>query len=180
MKDALDVHRALLTREVPHEVVRLPRPVSSADDIAGALGLPAHRVAVVRLYLADDQLCAILVRSGAVPHPVAALAALQAQTLRTAPPHVVSARTDFAPGLVSPLLLPPDIAVLADACVGHTDVLYTATGDPGTALGIPTRWLLTTTSARVAELCVPDDADDVTPELLRDLLHLGPQRSAWR
>ncbi|MDQ1704625.1 MAG: Cys-tRNA(Pro)/Cys-tRNA(Cys) deacylase, partial [Frankiaceae bacterium] len=43
MKDALDVHRSLLAREVPHEVVRLPRLVLSADEIPEAMGLPRDR-----------------------------------------------------------------------------------------------------------------------------------------
>src|SRR5207248_11775421 len=49
MKDALDVHRSLLAREVPHEVVRLPRPAWSADDIPEVLGLPPERCVTVRL-----------------------------------------------------------------------------------------------------------------------------------
>ena len=39
-----------------------------------------------------------------------------------------------------------------DASVGATDVLYTPTGDTGTALGIRTGDLLLVSGARVAEL----------------------------
>ena len=42
MKDALDVHRSLLAREVPHEVIRLPRLVLSADEIPDAIGPPGR------------------------------------------------------------------------------------------------------------------------------------------
>ena len=155
MKDALDVHRSLLAREVPHEIVRLPRLVLSADEIPDASDLPRERCVAVRLYLADDLIVAALVRAGELPHPGAVLAALGARSLRAAPADLVNEVTDFAASLVSPVLLPDDVPVLADSCVGHHDVVYTATGDGGTALGIPSRWLLTASRARVTELCAP-------------------------
>jgi len=172
MKDALDVHRSLLAREVPHEIVRLPHLVLSADEIPGASGLPAERCVAVRLYYADDTLVAALVRAGELPHPGAVLAALSARTLRAAPADVVNDVTDFAASLVSPVLLPDDVPVLADSCVGLHDVVYTATGDGGTVLGIPSRWLLTASRARVAELCAPSSptvalADELEADIRR-------------
>jgi prolyl-tRNA editing enzyme YbaK/EbsC (Cys-tRNA(Pro) deacylase) len=98
---------------------------------------------------------AVIVRAGELPHPGAVLAAIGAHTLRAAAPDVVNEVTDFAASLVSPVLLPDNVDVLADACVGHHDVVYTATGDGGTVLGIPSRWLLTASRARVSELCAP-------------------------
>jgi len=166
MLDALDVHRALLAREVPHEVVRLPRLVLSADEIPEVLDLPASRCVAVRLYLADDEPVAVIVRAGELPHPGAVLAAVGARTLRAARPEVVNRVTDFAAPLVCPVLLPESVIVLADSCVGHADVVYAPTGDGGTALGISSRWLLTSSGASVAELCSPESptvdlADDV-------------------
>src|SRR3954451_6719194 len=156
MKDALDVHRSLLAREVPHEIVRLPHLVLSADEIPEASGLPRERCVAVRVYQADDQVVATVVRAGELPHPGAVLAALGARTLRAAPPDVVNAVTDFAASLVSPVLIPDDMPVLADACIGHHDVVYAATGDGGTVRGIPSRWLLTASRAKVTELCAPE------------------------
>ena len=72
MKDALDVHRSLLAREVPHEIVRLPRPVLTADEIPAVSGLPPERCVTVRLYHADDKIVATLVRAGDIPAAVAA------------------------------------------------------------------------------------------------------------
>src|SRR4051812_37804255 len=69
MKDALDVHRSLLAREVPHEVIRLPRVVLSADEIPDALELPPERCVAVRMYRADEQVAAVIVRAGATAHP---------------------------------------------------------------------------------------------------------------
>jgi prolyl-tRNA editing enzyme YbaK/EbsC (Cys-tRNA(Pro) deacylase) len=170
MKDALDVHRSLLEREVPHEIVRLPRLVLSADEIPPVLDLPRSRCVAVRIYHADDHLIAVIVRAGELPHPAAVLAAAGARSLRIARPETVNVETDFAAPLVCPVLLPEHMRVLADACVGHEDVVYAATGDGGTALGIPSRWLLIASRAAVAELCAPgsptvdlaDDVDDAT------------------
>jgi prolyl-tRNA editing enzyme YbaK/EbsC (Cys-tRNA(Pro) deacylase) len=169
MKDALDVHRSLLAREVPHEIVRLPRPVASADDIPDALGLAPQRCVAVRMYVADEQPVAVIVRAGTIPHPGAVLTAARARTLRPARPEMVNELTDFAAPLVSPFLLPEQVLVLADACVGHSDVVYAPTGDSGTAVGIASRWLLTASRAAVTELCLPEArggaADDLDEEL---------------
>jgi prolyl-tRNA editing enzyme YbaK/EbsC (Cys-tRNA(Pro) deacylase) len=181
VKDALDVHRALLAREVPHEVVRLPRMVLAADDIPGALQLPEGRVVAVRVYHADDALVAVLVRAGSLPHPAAVLNALGARTLRAADPDTVNRMTDFAASLVCPALLPDDIDVLADTCIGQHEVVYTATGDSGTALGIPVRALLTTSRARVAELCAPvPPAIDLDDENHRAIELSTARQRDWR
>ncbi|MBV9292388.1 MAG: hypothetical protein JO222_08055 [Frankiales bacterium] len=181
MKDALDVHRSLLAREVPHEVVRLPRLVLDADEIPAVLDLPADRCIATRLYVADNRLAAVLVRAGSLPHPGAVLAALGAQSLRSAPVEMVNAVTDFAATLVCPVLLPTDVPVLADACVGHTDVVYTTTGDGGTALGITSRWLLTASNALVAELCSPSSPTvDLAADLDDDVQPLVRPRLDWR
>lgn len=181
MKDALDVHQSLLAREVPHEVIRLPRLVLSADEIPDALDLPADRCVVVRLYHADDSTVAVIVRAGETPHPGAVLAALGARTLRLARPDEVNRLTDFAAPLVSPVLLPDSIRVLADACVGHTDVVYAPTGDSGTVLGISSRWLFTASRASVAELCLPDAATvDLANEMRVDARQLAQRLRDWR
>jgi len=172
MKDALDVHRSLLAREIPHEIVRLPRPVSSADEIPEVLGLAPQRCVAVRMYLADDRPVAVIVRAGTIPHPGAVLAAARSRSLRTAPAEVVNELTDFAVALVSPFLLPDSVLVLADACIGHSEVVYAPTGDGGTAVGIPSRWLLSGSHAAVTELCLPDASGTATGDLDEEFAHV--------
>jgi prolyl-tRNA editing enzyme YbaK/EbsC (Cys-tRNA(Pro) deacylase) len=179
MKDALDVHRSLLTREIPHEIVRLPRAVASADEIPEALELDASRCVVVRMYLADDLPIAVIVRAGTMPHPGAVLAAAGARSLRSARPETVNSLTDFAAPLVSPVLLPAGMRVLADACVGHHDVVYAPTGDGGTALGIASRWLLTASRASVAELCFAEFPSAASDDLDAEFASLTRTRH-WR
>ena len=155
MKDALAVHRDLLGRGIAHEIVRLRHVVLGADDLPDALGLPPHKCLAVRMYDADDRLVAVCVPAGTIPAPAALLDATGARTIGVAPPDRVNAETDYAAGLVAPVLLPSDIPVLVDAGFGASEVVYTPTGDGGTALGIHVRDLLLTTRARVANLLSP-------------------------
>ena len=161
VRGALDVHRDLLAQGVPHEMVRLRRPVLSADDLPASLELPASSCVAVRCYLADGRLLAVMVHAGAVPDPGALLDAVRARALRAATATEVNAATEFAAGLVSPVGLPREAMLLADAALGESDVLYCATGEGGVALGVRTRDLLVAVGARVANLSGSpmDDAD---------------------
>lgn len=152
MKGALDIHRELLARDVPHEIVRLPRVVLHADEIPDALGLAPEQCVAVRMYVADGDLVAVAVPAGRTPDPTALLTMLGVRSVRTATAQEVNACTDFAAGLVSPVLLPDDVPLYADASIGASDVLYAPTGDTGTALGIRTGELFVVSGARVAEL----------------------------
>ena len=169
LKSALDVHRALLGRDVPHEVVRLRTRVLSADDLPRVLQLETGCVAV-HCYLVERDtgpaFAAVLVPAGRVASPAALLDALDARSVRPAGPEQVNARTDYAAGLVSPVCLPADVELLADSALGASDVCYCALGEGGVALGIRTRDLLTTTGARVAPLTdVPVvSVDDELPD----------------
>lgn len=155
MKGALDVHRALLALDVPHEVVRLPTPVAGADELPRVLGLAVGCLAV-RCYTVTRttgrSFVAVLVPAGAAPDPGALLEALGATAVRTATAGEINAATEFAAGLVSPVALPPSVELLADTAVGTHDVVYTAIGEPGLALGIRVRDLLVAVGAKVANL----------------------------
>lgn len=178
MKAALDVHRALLALDVPHEVVRLDTRVTCADELPRALG-PDVRCLAVRCYhvTRDDRpaaLVAVLVPAGETPAPGALLEALGARAVRPALPAEVNEATDCAAGLVCPVDLPPQVELLADAAVGSSDVVYTAIGEGGLALGIRTRDLLVTSRARVAVLTSAlDPLADPLLDLSADVLDLG-------
>lgn len=170
MRGALDVHRELLARDVPHEVVRLRSRALTADDLPRLLGVRAGCVAV-RCYevLRDgrpDGFAAVLVPAGRVPDPVALLAALDARAVRPAPPALVNAVTEYAAGLVSPFCLPDSVELLADAALGESEVSWCPLGEGGTALGIRTRDLLVAVDARTTSLTGPGSATDARVLLL--------------
>jgi Cys-tRNA(Pro)/Cys-tRNA(Cys) deacylase len=169
MKDALAIHRDLLARGVPHEIVRLRRIILTADELPDALGLSPGQCVAVRVYEADDELVAVCVPAGATPAPSALLKATGARRIGIAPVARINAETDFAGGLVAPLLLPDHVPVFADASLASREVLYTPTGESGTALGIHSRDLLIMSRARVAALLTPTLVD-----LERDVSTLVP------
>jgi prolyl-tRNA editing enzyme YbaK/EbsC (Cys-tRNA(Pro) deacylase) len=157
MKSALDVHRALLAADVGHEMIRLRTPITRADDLPDALGADPAACVAIRCYRTIGRdgrltLCAVMVRAGDTPDPAALLDALDAVSVRAATAAEVNAATDYAAGLVSPLCLPDELLLLADAALGGTDVLYAPTGESGVAVGIGTRDLLVAANARVSTL----------------------------
>ncbi|GAA4239087.1 hypothetical protein GCM10022254_57730 [Actinomadura meridiana] len=162
MKDALTIHRALLEREAMHEIVRLRTALGDADGLPEALGLPADRCLVTRVYACDDRyrdrafLTGAIVRAGERPSMDAVRRAVGAATIRQARADVVNAVTEYAAGLVCPLLLPDDMPLLIDRRVvdglPQDDVVYTATGEASTALGIRARTLYALCRARPYDL----------------------------
>ncbi|RKS79309.1 prolyl-tRNA editing enzyme YbaK/EbsC (Cys-tRNA(Pro) deacylase) [Actinomadura pelletieri DSM 43383] len=149
MKDALAIHRALLELETVHEIVRLPVALAHADELPKALGLPADRCLVTRVYACDGRerpfLTGVIVPAGVRPSLDAVGRAVGADVVRPARADVVNAVTEYAAGLVCPLLLPDDMPLLIDQRFvdGHPadKVVYTATGEASTALGIRGRTL---------------------------------------
>ena len=153
MRGALDVHRELLARDVPHEVVRLRGTVAAdADDLPRALGLDPCSCVAVRVYVTDVGTVAVLVQAGAVPQPAALLSVLGARTLRPATADEVNAGTDYAAGLVSPVCLPAGVLLVADEALRAAEVLYCPVGEGGVALGIRSADLLAASGARVHDL----------------------------
>jgi hypothetical protein len=161
VKSALDVHRTLLAAAVPHEMIRLRIPALCGDDLPRALAVPRESCAVVRCYRVTCQdgstrVAAVMLRSGDTPDPASLLDAFRAVSVRPATGAEVNAATDFAAGLVSPICLPDDVLLLADAALGnrptHGGVTYTPTGESGVALGIHTHDLLIASAARVTNL----------------------------
>lgn len=143
MKDALSIHRLLLENETTHEIVRLPRLITCADELPEVLGLPPGRCLCTRLYThpgsGGRHLAAVIVTAGTWPSVGAVAGALHVVAVSHAPDDLVNEATDYAADLVAPLMLPDDITTLVDqraACVD--DIVYTPTGEVCTALGIRT------------------------------------------
>ena len=145
MMDALTLHRLLLDCSVHHEIIHLHSSISSADQLPTVLELPSKRCLAVRMYEADGtglgpQLIAVIVWAGRIP-AIAELQRISGQErVRAAAACTVNEATGYAAGLVSPLALPDTVEAYADEQVvsglDQDAVVYTATGEPRTALGI--------------------------------------------
>jgi prolyl-tRNA editing enzyme YbaK/EbsC (Cys-tRNA(Pro) deacylase) len=146
MKDALAIHRMLLERETLHEIVRLPSAIANADELPRA-GLPPERCLATSVYAFTGSerctagyLAAVIVPAGTAVGSESVRRVLGARTVWPARADLINTVTDYAAGLVCPLLLPESMTVLIDRRLVDRlrgdDVVYTATGEPCTALGI--------------------------------------------
>lgn len=161
MKDALAIHRLLLERETQHEIVRLPSVISHADELPRVLDLPPERCLVTRIYnVGRRDLAAVILPAGARPAYEVIRRALGSDRLvRPAPADTVNKVTDYVSELVAPLLLPENMPILVDQrLVDDLDVdtvVYTATGEGSTALGIRSFDLWALTGAKPCTLTGP-------------------------
>lgn len=161
MLGPLDVHQYLVEHDVAHEIVRLPRPAVGAEHLAEVLGLSPRRCLAVYPFHAwttsADVLVLLLTPADSTANAVPALGQLiedhlgEAATLEAAGAELVSRRTDYLAGHVTPLMLPDDVIVVATPEVSDLamSIIYTATGDGGTALGISASDLLELSNAYV-------------------------------
>jgi prolyl-tRNA editing enzyme YbaK/EbsC (Cys-tRNA(Pro) deacylase) len=164
MLGPLDIHQYLLAHDVHHEIVRLPRPAATAEHLAEVLNLPARRCLTVHPFHAaiatGDVLVVVLAPSDETLDSATLAVALAellqsrlgpAATLATARADLVSSHTDYLAGHLAPLLLPPDVIVVATQAIVDLErsIVYTATGDGGTALGIRALDLLNLSHALV-------------------------------
>jgi Cys-tRNA(Pro)/Cys-tRNA(Cys) deacylase len=151
MLGPLDIHRYLLAHDVHHEIVRLPRPAASAQHLAEVLGLAPRRCLAIHPFhamTADGDVLVLVLAPADVQldHPLLTRQLAEvllcqlgpSTTFAPAGADLVSGRTDYLAGHLAPLLLPPDVHVVATQGVFElaASIVYTATGDGGTALGI--------------------------------------------
>jgi prolyl-tRNA editing enzyme YbaK/EbsC (Cys-tRNA(Pro) deacylase) len=163
VRGPLDVHRELLGASVEHEVVRLPRLVSTASELPEALGLSPRVCVRMTLFEAPAGLVGCALACDRTPDPTVVAHALGARSVRRAADDAVNAAVDTAAGLVCPIGLPAGVPLLVDAGLAGADVVYAATGDAGTALKIRAADLIRHTGARVLDLAHPRIDDRLDP-----------------
>lgn len=156
MNNVLTVHCTLLENGVRHEIVQLPQTITSADQLPAALALPPRRCLAVRVYEVDDRYVAIIVPADTVPPAQVIREITGGRQARVAAEAEISVATGYAAGLVAPLALPEEMPLYVDQALADIaddgTVVYTATGEPGTALGIRLLDLLAGCAAKPAAL----------------------------
>lgn len=163
MRGPLDIHRDLLAAQVSHEMVHLPRTVSTPDDLPEVLALPARSCVAMRFYrLTDGSLLAAAVPAGQWPDPDLLSAQVPAPPeapglrvlpgLRPASPDEVSSATEYSAAMAGPIGLPAGITLLVDTALEDSDVLYCPAGDTATVVGIRSRELMKATGGRAVPL----------------------------
>ncbi|MGW0806197.1 aminoacyl-tRNA deacylase [Nonomuraea sp. NPDC002799] len=158
MKDALAIHRWLLAHQVHHEIVRLPRPMTCAEELPETVSAAPVRCLMVTVLevatrIGREVVIAVTSTVAAPPRPEAVKALLGARHVRPAPANVVNAATDYADGLVCPLLLPESLPMfIDDRLLTDTEPIFTATGERHTALSLRALDLLTFMPGKMVDL----------------------------
>ncbi len=160
MKDALAIHRWLLAHQVHHEIVRLPRPMTCVEELPGAVSAAPERCVAVTVFEVTTRLGREVVATvssvSAPPKPGVVGGLLGVRKVRPAAAFLVNSATDYAAGLVCPLLLPRSLPVLIDDRLRpDTGPIFTATGERHTALTLRALDLLTLLSGKTVDLRVP-------------------------
>lgn len=157
MKDALAIHRWLLAHQVHHEIVRLPRAMTCSDELPEVLSASPEICLGVTVLEVTTRIgrepVAVVTSVGSPPRPGVIGGILEARRVRPASAFTVNSATDYASGLVCPLLLPPTLTVLVDERLTRTATpVYVPTGERRTALLIRTDHLLTLVSGKIVDL----------------------------
>ncbi|MEU8246342.1 YbaK/EbsC family protein [Nonomuraea sp. NPDC048916] len=160
MKDALAIHRRLLAHQVHHEIVRLPRPMTHADELPEMISAAPERCVAVTVFevtaRVGTEVVAVVSTVAAPPRPGVLCWLLGARDVRPAPAFLVNSTTDYAAGLVSPLLLPDELPVLIDERLrSDTDPIFIATGERHTAISLRALDLLTLLPGKSVDLRIP-------------------------
>ncbi|SDK02807.1 aminoacyl-tRNA deacylase [Nonomuraea jiangxiensis] len=158
MKDALAIHRWLLAHQVHHEIVRLPRPMTCAEELPETLSAAPDRCLMVTVFevvtrLGHEVVIAVTSTVARPPRPGAVGGQLGLRQVRPASTHVVNSATDYTDGLVCPLLLPESLPMfIDDRLVADDEPIFAATGERHTALSIRALDLLTLLPGKMVDL----------------------------
>ncbi|MDF5756149.1 YbaK/EbsC family protein [Spongiactinospora sp. TRM90649] len=160
MKDALAIHRWLLAHQVHHEIVRLPRALTCAGELPEIMHADAGHCLEVSVYEVDTRVglepVAVLSSVATPPRPGLVGALLGARKVHPASAFMVNAATEYAAGLVCPLLLPDDLALLVDDRLSNDlpgdTLVHTPTGERRTALSLRASDLLRLVSGKRLDL----------------------------
>ncbi|WP_043614946.1 aminoacyl-tRNA deacylase [Nonomuraea candida] len=158
MKDALAIHRWLLAHQVHHEIVRLPRPMTCAEELPETVSAAPERCLMVSVlevttWTGREVVVGVTAPVSSPPRPGAVGGLLGARHVRPAPAHLVNSVTDYADGLVCPLLLPESLPMfIDDRLSADTEPVFTALGERHTALSIRSLDLLALLPGKMVDL----------------------------
>nr|WP_281287031.1 YbaK/EbsC family protein [Nonomuraea turkmeniaca] len=133
--------------------------MTCADELPETLSAAPERCLMVTVLevasrVGDEAVVAVVSSVAAPPRPRAVGGLLGMRQVRPAPAHVVNATTDYAHGLVCPLLLPDSLPMLIDDRLRTgTEPVFTPTGERHTALAIRALDLLTLLPGKMVDLC---------------------------
>jgi Cys-tRNA(Pro)/Cys-tRNA(Cys) deacylase len=152
VRTSVDVHNALVEREVPHELVPVRGRLRKPDRIAAALGLRPEEVGRVSLFEGDGRVVAALTSLADRADPARVAAAAGIPKMREVRPARTSAITGFLSGALPPVGLPETIQVLLDEPLAGAEIVYFSGGEASSVLKLRGADLVRATGATIAPL----------------------------
>ncbi|MGN9837440.1 aminoacyl-tRNA deacylase [Nonomuraea sp. H19] len=132
--------------------------MTCAEELPETLSAAPERCLMVTVFevatrVGREAVIAVVSSVAAPPRPEAVGGALGVRQVRPAPAHVVNAASDYADGLVCPLLLPESLPMFIDDRVSaDTEPVFTTTGERHTALSIHALDLLAILPGKTVDL----------------------------
>jgi prolyl-tRNA editing enzyme YbaK/EbsC (Cys-tRNA(Pro) deacylase) len=152
MRNAQEVQAYLAAEGLT--VLRATAPTRDSAAAATAVGCTVAEIAKSILMLVGNK-PVLVVASGDVRVKSGLLkqALGRSGQVRLPAPAEVARFTGYAPGAVSPFLLPAGLPVLLDASLQRFPLVYPAAGDDSSSVGITFEQLQRLSSGRLAEVC---------------------------
>jgi prolyl-tRNA editing enzyme YbaK/EbsC (Cys-tRNA(Pro) deacylase) len=136
MRSSVDVHNALVERDVPHELFSARGRLRTPDRMAAVLDLSSSEVGRVVIFEGNEWPVAAIVPSGTEPDPVRVRRASGQQSVTAADESRSAELTEFLPEAIPPAGLPGEFLVVIDEAMNRDDVLYFPGGEPRAVLKI--------------------------------------------
>lgn len=134
MRSCSDVHNFLVEKDVPHEVLHLPRLSKTAKAAAELLGVPLREVVKSLVFLLDGQPTLVLMPGDRVADAQLLRAVTGCERAVLAKGQQVLDITGYRTGAVPPCGLESSLPVVADTAVFEPDVVYCGGGNTATML----------------------------------------------
>lgn len=161
MRSCSDVHNFLVEKDVPHEVLHLPRLSKTAKAAAELLGVPLREVVKSLVFLLDGQATLVLVPGDRVADVQLLRAATGCDRAVLAKGQQVLDITGYRTGAVPPCGLETALPVVADAAVFEPEIVYCGGGNTATMLKLRSEDLRRLLDPTVVVLAEPQPGEDV-------------------
>lgn len=152
MRTSVDVHNALVERDVPHELVPVRGRYRKPDRIAAIFGLDPEAVGRVVLFEGDGRVVAAVTSAAHRPDGSKVAAAAGIGRVREVRAARASELTGYLPEALPPAGLPSEVSLILDEPLASAEVLYFAGGEPTSVLKIRGQDLVRATDAAVAKI----------------------------
>jgi prolyl-tRNA editing enzyme YbaK/EbsC (Cys-tRNA(Pro) deacylase) len=157
MFSSVNVHNHLQELDIQHEIFKVPEPAGSMLQAAAALGLEQSQMAVVEVFVIDDEPTLVVLPADRTVDAEKLKKVSGATEVRKASPEDISALTGFISQAIPPVGLKTAMPAYIDYYTLREDVVYTGSGEPTAILKIRSYDLVRATGGETVDLVVSEE-----------------------